>query len=102
MDIDPDALIRAGREMTDLSGRMRDDLNRLAAAVSGAPWGADEVGSAFGGAYDEVRGRVLDMLSTYVDQLVDVGAGLDEHGRALADIENINDAGVRNAGGGLR
>lgn len=103
MNIDPEALARAGRELTDLSTRMRDDLQRLSATVhDGSPWGADEPGTKFGTVYVEVLAHAMAAITSYVDQVADAGARLDRQARNTATTEDHNLTMVRDAGGGPR
>jgi hypothetical protein len=103
VNIDPEALARAGRELTDLSTQLRDELQRLSATVhDGTPWGADEPGTRFGTVYVEVLAHAMTAIAGYVDQVADAGARLDRQARSMTTTEAHNLATVRDAGGGPR
>ncbi|MFI5841166.1 WXG100 family type VII secretion target [Catenuloplanes sp. NPDC051500] len=100
MNIDPEALARAARELTGLSTRMNDELQRLSATVhDGSPWGADEPGTKFGTVYVEVLAHAEAAIASYVAQVADAGARLDRQAREVAATEAHNLTMVREAGG---
>lgn len=84
LEVDPEALVRAGVSLGQLAEEMASGLSRLQATVSGSdnPWGGDEQGTLFAQLYALVLGKALESLASYVDQIGYAGAGLVEQARA--------------------
>ncbi|MEV6306283.1 hypothetical protein AB0M02_43215 [Actinoplanes sp. NPDC051861] len=84
--VDPDALTAVSSELAGIAKRMADDVAALEATVAapGAPWGADEGGSAFGVAYQGVLGHALTALGSYVQQVGQAAVGLAVQARSVA------------------
>ncbi|MGH3387650.1 MAG: WXG100 family type VII secretion target [Actinomadura sp.] len=68
----------SGRELQRLAEQLSNRQGDLNAQVTGssAVWGADEEGTAFGVAYQEIVGKVQELLGAMAEAFDTVGANL--------------------------
>ncbi|MFE3874597.1 hypothetical protein ACFXPX_09370 [Kitasatospora sp. NPDC059146] len=73
---------KLGRELGKAVGTLEKDL-----AALGAPWGADQPGSAFAAVYGPAHGELLGGLRALAGQVGQVGAGLHTMAERTTDTD---------------
>ncbi|MER7672109.1 hypothetical protein ABTY61_27130 [Kitasatospora sp. NPDC096128] len=73
---------KLGRELGKAVGALEKDL-----AALGAPWGADQPGSAFAAVYGPAHGELLGGLKALAGQVGKVGAGLHTMAERTTDTD---------------
>ena len=102
IEIRPESLAAAASSLAQTAEQMADAVTQLRAAVTGSgnPWGGDETGTVFAGAYTAVLGHALDALGSYVEQVGYAAAALSQQARETAQSDRAAAARVDDAGAG--
>jgi hypothetical protein len=84
LEIDPDALERAGSDLGRPGATFGDALTAFQSTMAGfgQPWGGDDIGQLIGAAYEEVSSWAFECYQSAAQEIVEAGVDVAAMGAA--------------------